>query len=281
MSYLDDIERSLADHPNRERWLLAARAEEEVGQALAARLTELGFPAEAEVLEVGCGEGGVAIALAASGRRTTGLEIDAGRLETAGRRAGESGSSAAFVLGSAYQLPFATAAFDVVVLENVIEHLEFWPDAITEASRVLRPGGLLAMTMPNRLGLRTVVADPHWQLFGVVLLPRRAARWVVTGLLKRTDAYDVFEMPSLRRIFAACRRAGLEVARMDDGLYRLRRKADRAGGRRGQLARGLVKSFDGSPRTRALYRLYRRYVSEIWFVEARKSGPKAAAGPTS
>ena len=271
MSYLDDIRRQIGDHPNRERWLRAAQAEIEVGAAIADRLGELGYGPGCRVLEIGCGEGGITISLAASGRTAVGIEIEAARVATAEKRARESNSSARFVHGSAYELPFEDGSYDVAVMENVIEHLEHWPDAIKEASRVLRPGGLLTMTMPSRLGIRTILADPHWELFGLVLLPRPVARWVVTGWLKRAKVYDVYEMPSLRRIFRACRAAGFVDCRMEDGLYRMRGRIERASGGKGRLARRLVGTFDRYPATRWSYWLYRRFVSEVWIAEARKA----------
>lgn len=47
-------------------------------------------------------------------------------------------------------LPFAEGSFDAVVAFEVIEHLENWAGLLTESSRVLRPGGLLLVSTPNR-----------------------------------------------------------------------------------------------------------------------------------
>src|SRR3546814_13033919 len=45
--------------------------------------------------------------------------------------------------GDLYQLPLANAAFDVALMHQVLHYLEDPEDALAEAARVLRPGGVL------------------------------------------------------------------------------------------------------------------------------------------
>jgi len=51
--------------------------------------------------------------------------------------------------GDATRLPFADGTFDRVVTSEVLEHIQNDVDAIAELSRVLRPGGTLACTVPS------------------------------------------------------------------------------------------------------------------------------------
>ncbi len=53
--------------------------------------------------------------------------------------------NAEFRVGDAYALPFADAAFDVVHAHQVLQHLARPLDALREARRVLRPGGIVAV----------------------------------------------------------------------------------------------------------------------------------------
>ncbi|AKL73941.1 methyltransferase family protein [Actinobacteria bacterium IMCC26256] len=52
--------------------------------------------------------------------------------------------------GDALNLPFPDNSFDIVIASEVLEHL--WADdrAIAELTRVLKPGGRMAVTVPNR-----------------------------------------------------------------------------------------------------------------------------------
>lgn len=97
-----------------------------------------------DVLDMGCGTGTLAIALAGPGRpRVTGIDGDAEILEIA--RAKDGAQGVEFVQGLANELPFAESSFDRVVTSLLLHHLDpaVKRAALGEARRVLRPGGRL------------------------------------------------------------------------------------------------------------------------------------------
>jgi len=98
------------------------------------------------ILDIGCGLG----AYVANFRRFTsesfGMDIDPARLREARRRGVEN-----LFLGIGESLPIADATFDVIVLNEVIEHVDDDRATIREALRVLRPGGSIVIYAPNRL----------------------------------------------------------------------------------------------------------------------------------
>lgn len=55
---------------------------------------------------------------------------------------------AALTLGDIQRLPFADASFDAVIMSEVLEHLEDDLEGLRQAHRVLKPGGVLAITVP-------------------------------------------------------------------------------------------------------------------------------------
>ncbi|MGI8549245.1 MAG: class I SAM-dependent methyltransferase [Dehalococcoidia bacterium] len=71
------------------------------------------------------------------------------------RRAAGSGSSAHYCLASGANLPFGDAGLDVVVALDVLEHVPDEAAVVREIVRVLRPGGLLALSVPHRGLLQT------------------------------------------------------------------------------------------------------------------------------
>lgn len=144
-------------------------------------IDQLDLPSAARVLEVGCGAGVTAVALA---RR--GMEIDAtdqarAMIELTHQRAREHGVQArlSVALADAHRLPFADDTFDLVLALGVISFLHSPSVALGEMQRVLRPGGYLVVHAGNRLRLSYLV-DP---LFTPALAPlRHVVRTVVERL---------------------------------------------------------------------------------------------------
>ena len=108
------------------------------------------FSACRDVLEVGCGVGAEMEILLRRfpALRVTGVDFSAAQLERARGylHARLSAGRARLQQGSAYELPFADRAFDGVCVIWVLEHLAEPQRALTEAARVLRPGGVLSGT---------------------------------------------------------------------------------------------------------------------------------------
>lgn len=98
------------------------------------------------VLDLGCGVGEYVRAFAARGAYALGCDIAVGRLGEARRR------GATRVLCAAGEaLPFGTGALDVVVLNEVLEHVQDDRAAMREVARTLAPGGIAIVFVPNRL----------------------------------------------------------------------------------------------------------------------------------
>jgi 2-polyprenyl-3-methyl-5-hydroxy-6-metoxy-1,4-benzoquinol methylase len=110
-------------------------------------LAKLGPLAETEVLDLGCGHGMACIVMARAGARVTALDLSAGYLAEARRRAEANGVSATFVLGDAERLPFAAAQFDRIWGNAILHHLDVAAVG-REILRVLRPGGIAVFCEP-------------------------------------------------------------------------------------------------------------------------------------
>jgi O-antigen biosynthesis protein len=105
--------------------------------------------ADLDVIDAGCGTGyGSEILAEAGARRVVGVDISQEAIDYAS--SASSHARTEFSLGSLHALPFDDASFDLAVCFEVIEHVEDQPLAIRELRRVLRPGGVLAISSPNR-----------------------------------------------------------------------------------------------------------------------------------
>jgi demethylmenaquinone methyltransferase/2-methoxy-6-polyprenyl-1,4-benzoquinol methylase len=107
-----------------------------------ARLAALsGAGRGSRALDLACGTGDIAFALAARGARVTGLDITPRMLQLA--RAKPSASRVMFVAGDMMALPFPDGSFDLVTTGYGIRNVPRIEPALEEIGRVLRPGGLL------------------------------------------------------------------------------------------------------------------------------------------
>jgi len=111
------------------------------------------------VLDLGCGAGRHAFEALRRGARVAALDTDEGELRQvsgmfeAMRAAGQvpGGGSACAVAGDATAMPFPDGSFDQVIAAEVLEHIPADQAAMDEIARVLRPGGLAAVTVPSWL----------------------------------------------------------------------------------------------------------------------------------
>ena len=105
-----------------------------------ARVVELsGVEPGLRALDLACGTGDIAFALASRGADVVGLDITHRMVQLARTK----GGAARFVTGDMLALPFGNEAFDIVTTGYGLRNVPDIPRAIAEMRRVLKPGGAL------------------------------------------------------------------------------------------------------------------------------------------
>jgi SAM-dependent methyltransferase len=196
------------------RDLSAKHAEAFANQALLTCGTDLPKPVqELEVLDVGSGYGWGTVVLADRCRRAVGIEPMA-ELHASAKQLTGSVDNVEFRHGGVESLE-DIAAFDLVVLDNVFEHLADQVAAMQRIDRALRPGGVVYMLMPNRLWPLEV----HYQLPFLGWLPLSVANRYLRLSGRGTDYTDA----SHARTLWGLRRA---LATQPDWSWRMALPAD-------------------------------------------------------
>lgn len=123
-----------------------------------------------QAVDLGCGGGLLAVPLAAHGDLVVGVDRSATSLAAAREAARRRGAACVFLRHDIADVPLEDGCADLVVLSDVIEHVSDKAGALAEATRLVRPGGLvyvntLARTLRAKW-LAVVLAE------GIGLVPR-------------------------------------------------------------------------------------------------------------
>lgn len=138
-------------------------------------------PPPQRILDVGCGGGFLANALARWDHDVTGIDLSCDSLEVARRR--DETRRTRYLPMDAHALAFEDASFDVVCSMDFLEHTPAPGRVVAEAARVLRPGGLFFFHTFNR--------NP---LCGLVVI--RGVEWFVKNTPRHMHVYPLFVKPS-------------------------------------------------------------------------------------
>jgi ubiquinone/menaquinone biosynthesis C-methylase UbiE len=169
---------------------------EAIEQRLILELT--GDPKGARFLDVGCGDGVLACAVASRGAGTTAIDPDPAMLDAARARAERTGVKADLMDGRIERLPFADASFDVVAAVSVLCFVDDASAALREMAPVLRPGGRLVL---GELG--------RWSLWARI---RRLRGWLGAATWKIARFRTAGELPLAEQ-------AGLRVAAIRGAVF--------------------------------------------------------------
>jgi len=149
-----------------------------------------------KILDIGCGGGLLAEALAACGAAMTAIDPAPQNIEIARRHAETSGLAIDYRCATADALVAEEPAFDAVLAMEVVEHVRDVQGFLRDAAALVRPGGILAVATLNRTAKSYALA---------IVGAEYVLRWVERG----THDWQHFVRPD--ELARALRAAGLDI----------------------------------------------------------------------
>ena len=148
------------------------------------------------VLDYGCGDGGTSRMLDRLGAKVTAVDIKA-EVEPAFHNSGVKFFNAQYEV-----LYLKKQKYDIIILQDVLEHVPNPDKLIHQARDRLNSCGMIYISTPNRFSILNLISDPHWNLPGVALFSRGVVAFLVQKIFRRDmrDRNDWAALLSLNKL---------------------------------------------------------------------------------
>lgn len=184
------------NHPNYERWKRARNISQSRGEFVKTLISKVSDCKNLKVLDFGSGEGGTSSAFSKD-NSVISFDISLEKLERQ-----KHSENTTKICGDDSAVPFRPKNFDIIILQDVIEHItdnQLLPKKIYE---LLSDEGIVYLSTPNKFSILNFLADPHWGLPFVSIMNRRQIKKYVLKYFRKADysRTDIAELLSLREI---------------------------------------------------------------------------------
>lgn len=184
-------------HPNYERWKRARGLSFERAKVIETILNKFIDLNNLNILDLGSGEGGTS-KLFSQNNFVISYDLNYQRLLRQ-----SSDSNIQKVQADARVIPFKENSFDLIILQDVIEHISDYEILLEELKRILKKNGVIYLSTPNKNSLINLIADPHWGLPFLSILNRENIRKYFLKFFRKKDynRNDIAELLSLNKIY--------------------------------------------------------------------------------
>lgn len=158
-----------------------------------------------KVLDLGAGLGGMSEELVLNGAMVTALEPGGAWAELTQRRVERHGAQFKLLNAFGEAIPLADESVDLIISLQVLEHVRNPDQVLSEAYRVLRPGGHFLLACENYLAF----VEPHYRVPWFPMLPKRLGKLYLSAIgrspkfLAEAITYTTFP-----GVIGRCRRLG-------------------------------------------------------------------------
>jgi 2-polyprenyl-3-methyl-5-hydroxy-6-metoxy-1,4-benzoquinol methylase len=184
------------EHPNYERWQKARDLSDERAKFVERLVSNEMTPEGLKILDVGAGEGSTS-RLFSQNNFVVSLEPKTERIKKI-----SSSDSISSLIADSLNLPIKSDSFDLIILQDVIEHLRLNKKLIRDLTSLLKKNGIIYLSTPNRFSIINIISDPHWGMPFLSLFKRNQIKKYFLKYFRKSDysRNDVAELLSLKRL---------------------------------------------------------------------------------
>ena len=181
-------------HPNYSRWERSRKLSLERGEFVKSIIEKHINCSGLQILDLGSGEGGTSTILSKN-NSVISFDISLIRLK---RQHGRIKFQK--INGDAINIPFKTNKFDLIILQDVIEHVSDVNIFVKNLKNILKTNGSIYLSTPNKFSLINFIADPHWGMPVVSVLKRdKTKKYFLKNFRKsEIDREDIAQLLSLK-----------------------------------------------------------------------------------
>jgi SAM-dependent methyltransferase len=184
-------------HPNYERWQKARDLSDERAKFVESVLLNETDLQGLKILDIGSGEGSTSM-LFSQNNFVVSLEPKPERVKM-----NKKTDSISPVIADSLSLPFKHTYFDLIILQDVMEHLNINKKLIDDLTSLLNEDGFIYLSTPNRFSILNIISDPHWGMPFLALFKRDQIKKYFLKYFRKSDYSrdDVAELLSLKQLY--------------------------------------------------------------------------------
>jgi SAM-dependent methyltransferase len=185
------------EHPNYKRWQKARDLSDHRAKFVESVLSVEVISNGLKILDIGAGEGNTS-KLLAKNNFVVSLEPKPERIERI-----EKTDTLFPVIGDSLRLPFKVSHFDIIIFQDVIEHLNVSDKLINDLTSLLNDNGIIYLSTPNKYSLINIISDPHWGMPIISLFNRKQIKKYFLKNFRKSDYQrdDIAELLSLNKLY--------------------------------------------------------------------------------
>lgn len=185
------------EHPNYERWQKARDLSDERAKFVESVLSTEAVAEDLKILDIGAGEGSTS-RLFSQNNFVVSLEPKSERIKKNSKT-----DSLNPIIADSLSLPFKDAFFNLIILQDVVEHLNINKKLIDDLTSLLKKNGSIYLSTPNSLSIFNIISDPHWGMPFLSLFKRDQIKKYFLKYFRKNDYRrdDIAELLSLKQLY--------------------------------------------------------------------------------